>query len=44
MAPKTLKDIINYSAKTYGEQAAYRYKVKKEIKEKTYQDLHRDSM
>ncbi len=44
MAPKTLKDIINFSAKTYGEQAAYRYKVRKEIAEKTYQDVHRDSM
>lgn len=44
MEPKTLKDIINYSAKTYGEQAAYRYKVKKEIEDKTYLELRSDSM
>ena len=44
MAPKTLKDIINYGATTYGEQAAYRYKVRKEIAEKTYLEVQHDSM
>jgi len=41
---KTLKDIINYAAETYGEQAALRYKVKKEIKDKNYLELKADSM
>lgn len=44
MAVKTLKDIIEYGAKTYGEQVAYRYKVKKEIEEKTYNQLYKDAM
>ncbi|MBQ9141625.1 MAG: AMP-binding protein [Lachnospiraceae bacterium] len=44
MAVETLRDIVKYSAQTYGEQAAYRYKVKKEIEEKTYNDVNRDSM
>nr|MBP3598081.1 AMP-binding protein [Eubacterium sp.] len=44
MTPKTLKDIINYGATTYGEQAAYRYKVRKEIAKKTYLEVQRDSM
>lgn len=44
MAVKTLKDIIENGAKTYGEQVAYRYKVKKEIEEKTYNQLYKDAM
>lgn len=44
MAVETLKDIVKYAANTYGDQAAYRYKVKKEIEEKTYNELHKDSM
>lgn len=39
----TLQDVISYSAASYGKQAAYRYKVKKEIVDKTYEDLQRDS-
>lgn len=44
MAVQTLRDIVKYSAEAYGEQAAYRYKVKKEIEEKTHNDVNRDSM
>ena len=44
MSVKNLKDIINYAAKTHGDNVAYRYKVKKEIQEKTYNELHKDSM
>ena len=44
MAVKTLKDIIEYGAKTYGEQVAYRYKVKKDIEEQTYNQLYKDAM
>lgn len=44
MAVETLKDIVKYGADNYGEQAAYRYKVKKEIEEKTYNELYKDSM
>lgn len=44
MAVETLRDIVKYSAQTYGEQAAYRYKVKKEIEDKSYNDANRDSM
>lgn len=44
MAVETLRDIVKYSARTYGEQAAYRYKVKKEVEEKTYNQVNQDSM
>lgn len=44
MAVENLRDIVKYSAQTYGDQAAYRYKVKKEIEDKTYNDVNRDSM
>ena len=44
MAVETLRDIVKYSAANYGNQAAYRYKVKKEIEEKTYNDINKDSM
>ncbi len=44
MAVETLRDIVKYSAQTYGEQAAYRYKVKKEIVDKTYNNVNKDSM
>lgn len=43
MAVQTMKDIIDYGAETYGSQAAFRYKVRKEIVEKTYLDVKRDS-
>ena len=39
----TMKDIIGYAAKTYGENPAIRYKVRKEVVTKTYLDLKRDS-
>lgn len=41
---QTLQDVVNYSVTAYGEQAAYRYKVKKEVVDKTYQDVGKDSM
>lgn len=44
MAFETLRDIVKYSAETYGEQDAYRYKVKKEVESKTYLDVNKDSM
>ena len=31
MEMQTLQDILRHGAKTYGEQAAFRYKVKKEV-------------
>ena len=39
----TMQDIIGYAAKTYGENAAVRYKVKKEIVTKTFCDVKADS-
>ena len=44
MAVETLRDIVRHGAEQYGTQAAYRYKVKKEIEERTYIDLNNDSM
>lgn len=44
MAAETLRDIVRYAAEQYGTQAAYRYKVNKEIEERTYDELNRDSM
>ncbi len=44
MAFETLRDIVKYSAETYGEQDAYRYKVKKEVESKTYLEVNKDSM
>ena len=43
MVISNLRDIVKYSAENYGNQAAYRYKVGKEIEEKTYNDVSRDS-
>ena len=40
----TLQVVIAHSAAAYGAQAAYRYKVKKEIVNKSYEDVSRDSM
>lgn len=39
-----LKELINDTASMYGAQDAYRYKVKKEIVAKTYNDLKADTM
>ncbi|MBQ8592077.1 MAG: AMP-binding protein [Lachnospiraceae bacterium] len=44
MAVETLRDIVKYSAQTYGDQAAYRYKVKKEIEDKSFHNVNKDSM
>lgn len=44
MPAETLRDIIRHGAENYGEQTAFRYKVKKEIVDKSYLDLNRDSM
>lgn len=41
---QTLQDVIVHSAASYGKQAAYRYKVKKELVDKTYEDVKQDSM
>lgn len=44
MDVQTLQDVIEHSAVSYGKQAAYRYKVKKEIVDKTYENVKQDSM
>lgn len=44
MAVETLRDVIRHGADSYGDQAAFRFKVKKEIIDKTYNDVNRDSM
>ena len=44
MIVENLRDIVKYSALNYGEQAAYRYKVKKEVEEKSYNQVYQDSM
>ncbi len=40
----TLNDIIRHGAEAYGEQTAFRYKVKKEIIDKSYNEVNLDSM
>lgn len=44
MAVETLRDIVKYGVEQYGSQAAFRYKVGKEIEDRTYEELNRDSM
>ncbi len=44
MAVNNLRDIIKQSAAKFGDMVAYRYKVKKEIEDKTYNELNQDSM
>lgn len=44
MPVETLRDIIRHGAEAYGDQTAFRYKVKKDIVDKSYRDLNRDSM
>lgn len=39
-----MRDIIRHGAEAYGSQTAFRYKVKKEIVDRTYLDVDRDSM
>lgn len=43
MPVKTMKDVIDHAACTYGSQDAVRYKVRKEVVSKSYQDVKRDS-
>lgn len=43
MPMETMKDIIDYGAATYKKQDAFRYKVKKEVVSKTYEDVKQDS-
>lgn len=43
MNMENMKDIIDYAAKTYQDQEAFCYKVKKEIRSKTYRELQQDS-
>lgn len=40
---QTMKDIIDYAAAAYGNSPAIRYKVKKEVAAKTYEDIKKDS-
>lgn len=40
---QTMKDIIDYAACTYTGQTAFRYKIKKEVHDKTYQEVKQDS-
>ncbi len=42
MAVNTMKDIINHGAECYGDQDAFRYKVRKEIRSKSYRQLKAD--
>ena len=44
MEIKTLKDIVNASASRYGQATAYRYKVKKDLVDKSFLQLKQDSM
>lgn len=44
MTVESLKDIVKYSALQYGEQTAYRYKVKKEVVDKSYNQVNKDTM
>ena len=44
MPVETLRDIIRHGAEAYGAEAAFRYKVKREIVDRSYQDVNRDSM
>ena len=44
MEVKTLQDIIRHGAATFGSQTAFRYKVKKEIQDKSYLELQNDTM
>lgn len=44
MAIQNLRDIVKYSAENYKDQTAYRYKVKKELEDKSYNDVNADSM
>ena len=41
---KNMRDIINYAAKEYGDNIAFKYKISKsEVESKTYNNLKNDS-
>ena len=44
MEINTLQDVIRHSMAAYAGQAAYRYKVKKEVIDRTYEEVGKDSM
>ena len=45
MAVETLRDVIRHSAAAYGSQTAFRYKIgRKELEDKTYENVNQDSM
>ncbi len=44
MEVNNLRNIVKHSAVNYGDMVAYRYKVKKDIEDKTFNDVNRDSM
>ena len=43
MQVKTMKDILDHAANTYGDRDAIRYKVRKEVASKSYLDVKQDS-
>ncbi len=44
MVLETIKELVNYGTTTHGDRIAYRYKVGKEIEDKSYNQLKKDSM
>ncbi|MBQ4283833.1 MAG: AMP-binding protein [Lachnospira sp.] len=44
MTVQTIRDIVKYGSETYGQQPAYRYKVGKEVEDKTYAQVNADAM
>lgn len=44
MPVNTLRDIIRHGAEQYGDRTAFRFKVKKEVRDRSYRDVDRDSM
>lgn len=44
MTVENLRDLVKGSAVNFGEQAAYRYKVKKEVEEKSFNQVNKDAM
>lgn len=44
MEISNLRQIVKYSAETHGDRVAYRYKVGKEVEEKTFVEVNEDTM
>ena len=44
MEIRSIRDIVDYCADTYKDAPAYRYKVKKDVVEKSFKEVKRDSM